>query len=57
MVYYIRKWSEFCTVLENGVNGILCWKVELIVHYLGKQREWYTEKESGINCLAYRKVE
>jgi hypothetical protein len=42
-------------VLENGVNGILCWKVELIMHYLGKQSEWYTEKESGANGVLYRK--
>ncbi len=49
MVYYIGKWSELCTVLDNGVNDILCWKVEVIVNYFGKQSEWYTEKENGVN--------
>ncbi len=53
MVYCIGKWSECCTVLENGVNGILCWKVELLVHYLGKQSEWCAEKKSEVNGVQY----
>ncbi len=28
MVHCVRKQSEWCTVWEGGVNGVLCRKVE-----------------------------
>ncbi len=45
MVYCVGKPNEWFSVYECGVNCILCWKVELMVHCTGMWSEWYTVGE------------